>query len=74
MSFEMSLYSFHYSTGKVSKLIFENNIFFHRAHYKKIFQVKNFYLLDRRWNIAYYVIKGTVAFRKPCFISFDNNM
>ncbi len=43
MSFKISLYPFYYLTGKVSKLIFENNIFLHRAHYKKIFQVKNFY-------------------------------
>ncbi len=31
----MSPYSFHYSTGKVSKLIFEYEIFSHRVHYKK---------------------------------------
>ncbi len=37
MSFKMNPYSFHYSTGKVSKLIFENKIFFHRAYYKKKF-------------------------------------
>ena len=37
MSLKMSFYSFHYSTGKVSKLIFENNIFFYKVHYKKKF-------------------------------------
>ncbi len=40
MSFKMSPYSFHYSTGKVSKLILENNIFFHRARYKKFSKLK----------------------------------